>query len=191
MRHAVRIAFVATLAMVGSGSSQAQEPKARPGRGPEHRVLDRMVGHWNFIGKVYGKESGSEPTTVEGASDSHYLGDSTWLVSKGKATGGISYETVGIMCFDSEKGKYVSTGANSLFTPSLHLSEGTYDEASRTISWKEREVSEPGSGEKATVKSETTFKDDDTSVSVGFIKRPGSEQFVKWYEFTSSRRKGS
>jgi hypothetical protein len=191
MRHAVRLAFVATLAMVGSGSSQAQEPKARPGRGPEHRVLDRMVGHWNFIGKIYSKEPGSEPTKVEGANDTNFLGESTWLVSKSKATGDISYEAEGIMCFDAEKGKYVSTGANSYFTPRLVLSEGTYDEASRTLSWKEREILEPGSGEKAAVKTETTFKDDDTMVTVGSIKRAGSEQFVKWYEITNSRRKGS
>jgi Protein of unknown function (DUF1579) len=192
MRHAVRFAFVATLAMVGSGFSQAMETKAGPGRRPEHRVLQRMVGHWDVTAKFYPKESGAEPTTLEGAGDSNFLGESTWLVSTGKGRfGNEPCESVGIMCYDAQKGKYISTGANSVFPPRLALAEGTYDESSRTISWKEREIIEPGSGEKVTVKSETIFKDDETMVGVAYIKRPGSVQFVKWAEFTSKRRKGS
>jgi len=95
------------------------------------------------------------------------------------------------MCYDAQKGKYVATGANSFFAPKLSLDEGTYDESSRTFSWGEHEMLEPGSGEKVTVKSETTFKDDETIVAVSYIKRTGSEQFVKWTEGTSSRRKDS
>jgi hypothetical protein len=150
-----------------------------------------MVGHWDFTGKVFDENSGAEPLKLEGSVENRFLGESAWVVATGKGrAGNDSYEIVSIMCFDAETQKFVATGANSAFPPKLVLDEGTYDESSKTISWKEQEILEPGSGKKATVKGEDTFKSENTFVSIAYIKRHGSDRYVKWVETINNRRAG-
>ncbi len=128
----------------------------------------------------------------EGSAENRFLGESGWVVGmvKGRADNE-PYEVVGITCFDAEKGKIVATGANSILPPKLALDEGTYDEASKTIFWKEQEILEPGSGKKVTVKAEDNYKGEDRFVSIVYIKRPGSDRFVKWVELAGTKRNRS
>ena len=126
---------------------------------------------------------------VEGWWESEFFGDGSVLIcrSKGRA-GGAPFEGVILLCYDAQNGKYTA-GAHTAFPGRLLLDEGTYDEASQTISWTEHDVLVLGSGEKVLAKGEETFKDEDTILQTVYIKRRGSETYVKWVETTFRRRK--
>lgn len=185
MRVAIRAMVLVTLMMVGAGPAPAQE---KGGPGPERKVLERLAGRWEFTGKVF--LPGSESLKLEGTSEAAFLEGSDWLVSRGKGRANDEpFDMVVITCFDAGKGRFTGTGAHSAFPPHLTIDEGTYDEASRTLRWEESEALEPGTGAKVMTRAEDTFRDDDTLVSTSYIKRPGENEYVKWVEVTSRRRK--
>jgi hypothetical protein len=162
----------------------------KPGKGAERRVLERFVGSWDLTGKIYDKDPEAEPMKVEGWWESDFLGDSSVLICKSKGrAGGAPFERVILLCYDAQKGKYTAAGANTAFPSRLLLDEGTYDEASQTISWTEHDILVLGSGEKVLAKGEETFQGEDTILQTVSIKQPGSETYVTWVETTFQRRK--
>jgi hypothetical protein len=149
----------------------AKDTKDKLKAGPDYGVVERMVGRWDLTGVVYPKDPKAAPLKGEDTQETNFLGNSSWLVSKTKGRiGELPLESVGLMCYDPEKGKYTATGAGTLDPPRLVIAEGTYAESSKTMSWKELEVIEPGTTEKAVSKSEHTFKDADTFVAAAYIK---------------------
>lgn len=164
--------------------------EGKPDDGAERQVLERFVGSWDLSGKLYHEDPNAEPMKVEGRWESDFLGDSSFLISKSQGrAGGAPFERMTILCYDIQKGKYTAAGANTAFPSRLLLDEGTYDEASRTISWAEHEILVLGSSEKVLARGEETFQDEDTILQTVSIKRPGSETYVKWVETTFRRRK--
>jgi hypothetical protein len=164
--------------------------EGKPDKGAEHRVLERFVGSWDLTGKIYDKDPEAEPMEMDGWWESDFFGDSSVLICKSKGrAGGAPFERVILLCYDAQKGKYTAAGANTAFPGRLLLDEGTYDEASQTISWTEHDVLVLGSGEKVLARGEETFKDEDTILQTVYIKRRGSETYVKWVETTFRRRK--
>ncbi len=189
------MAAVAVLALV-SGAARpddaakggGQPPAAKAQKGPEHKILERYVGKFTVTGTVYHRDPKEAPLKFTGTSEAEFLGGSSWVVSRGKARGSMEMEDAGILCYDAKKGKYTAVGANSVFPPGLDIGEGTYDAAKRTMSWKEQKTPDPITGEEVIVKGEDVFQDDGTIVSTSYIKRPGTNEFVKWAEFVSKRR---
>jgi hypothetical protein len=164
--------------------------EGEPDKGAERRVLERFVGSWDLTGTLYDEDPTAEPMKVEGWWESDFLGNSSFLISKSKCrAGGVPFDRLTILCYDAPKGKYTAAGANTAFPSRLLLDEGTYDEASQSISWTEHDILVLGSGEKVLAKGEETFKDGDTILQTVYIKRPGSETYVKWVETTFQRRK--
>jgi hypothetical protein len=164
--------------------------EGKPGNGAERRVLERFVGHWDLTGEVYDKDPGAAPVQIEGWWESSFMGDSPFLIAKSKGRVGTApFERVVILCYDSQKGRYTAAGAHSAFPTGLILDEGTYDEANKTLSWQEHEILASASGGKVLAKGEETFKDEDTILQTVYLKRPGSETYIKWVETTFRRRK--
>jgi hypothetical protein len=94
---------------------------------------------------------------VEGWWESDFFGDSSVLICKSKGRAGRApFERVILLCYDVQKGKYTAAGAHTAFPSRLLLDEGTYDEASQTISWTEHDILALGSGEKVMAKGEET-----------------------------------
>jgi hypothetical protein len=164
--------------------------EGKPDDGAERQVLERFVGSWDLSGKLYHEDPEAEPLKLEGLWEADFLGDSSFLISgsKGRA-GGAPFERMTILCYDAQRGRYTAAGANTAFPGRLLLNEGTYDEASRTISWAEHAMPGLGPGETVLVRGEETFTDEDTMFQTVSIKRPGSERYVKWVETTFRRRK--
>lgn len=174
-----------------SGRKPIQDTKADPGKGAARKVLEQLAGRWDFTGTVYGGDGKSEVLRLAGTFDAGFLADSSWLAGKGQGRANDKpFEFVSILCYDEKKGRYTATGAHSVFPTTLYIDEAVYDEASKTFAWKEGEMVEPETGQTVTSKGEDIIKDTDTSVTVGYIKRPGSNEFVKWYEITNKRRRG-
>jgi Protein of unknown function (DUF1579) len=187
MRYATSLTVVFALAVLGFGQ---QPDQTKAANGPEHKVLEKFVGKFDFSGTVHLKDPSAPPMKITGSSESKFLAGSEWVVCQGsfKSDKG-SGEEVGIMCYDAKKGKYVRTGANSMFPPGLAVCEGTYDEGSKTLTWKEQEFTEPGTGEAAVVRTVEVIREDGSVASTCTIKRQGSNEFVKFAEFTMTPRK--
>lgn len=78
---------------------------------------------------------------------------------------------------------------NSLMPPPIRSDEGTYDEATKTLTWTGVKVM-PGSDQPVLTKVEETFTDAGTVVTHAFMKRPGSDEYVRWFDFVQKRRRG-
>ena len=164
--------------------------EGKPDNGAERGVLERFVGHWDLAGKVYDEDPSAALVQIEGWWESSFMGDSPFLIAKSKGRSGTApFERVVILCYDFQKGKYTAAGAHSAFPTGLILDEGTYDEANKKISWQEHEILGSASGGKVLAKGEETFKDEDTILQTVYLKRPGSETYIKWVETTFRRRK--
>ena len=149
MRFALRILLVAASAVVSAAPARSQESPGKPPKGPEHKVLAQGTGHWEYTGTMYLADPKAEPMKLSGTAEVEFLGDTSWLILKDRGRANETpYESVGIMCYDSEKGRYTATMASTYAPPPLVIGEATYDEASRTFSWKEQEAVEPDTGKR-------------------------------------------
>lgn len=100
--------------------------------GPEHELLKGMAGKWKTKMISYW-ENPEEPGVAEGVSDIKLIMDGRFAVESYKSDyNGMPFEGMGITGYDKVKKKYVGTWMDNMGTGVMH-SEGTYDEASKTL----------------------------------------------------------
>ncbi|MBL9078918.1 MAG: DUF1579 domain-containing protein [Planctomycetes bacterium] len=103
----------------------AQEGPPQPG--PQHKALAMAEGVWDA--KVEGM--GPEPAT--GTSTMKMVLGGFWLEDTFSCDfGGMKFEGRGMTGYDPIKGKYVGTWTDNM-SPALMVTEGTYDEKTRTL----------------------------------------------------------
>jgi len=153
---------IAVFALAVPAATAQDAPKP----GPEHEVLNKMVGNWDFTMKVAGMES--KGTVV-------YKMDLGGLWLKGEMEGsfgadkfsGRSFDT-----YDAAKKKYIGVWMDSMSTQPMTL-EGTYDKATKTLTMA---GDGPGMDGKPTkYKAVSTFVDDATTnfaMYMGDAKEP-------------------
>lgn len=100
-----------------------QEP---PEPGPQHRVLQQMVGEWDVVIDIGGAASKATQSNKSMPGGMFILGDIT-----GEA-GGQPFHGHGVWGYDQGQGKYVSLWVDN-FESSLQLGAGSYDEKTRTL----------------------------------------------------------
>jgi hypothetical protein len=151
------------IAAVAAPTVNAQGPKP----GPEHEILQKMVGNWDLTMKIGGMESKGKVTYKM------VLGG-MWLESslEGEIFGQKFYGK-GFDSYDAGKKKYVSTWFDSM-SASPMVMEGTYDKTKKSLTL---EGEGPGMDGKPTKhKSVSVMPDDDTinfSMYMGDGKEPG------------------
>ncbi len=141
---------VALAVVLAAPVVRAQEP---PKPGPEHEVLNKLVGTWDTTMKAGGMEfKGTVTYKME-------LGG-LWLASSLESDlGGQKFSGRGFDTYDTTKKKYVGVWLDSMSTGPITM-EGTYDKATKTMTMSGEG---PGMGGKPTkYKSVSTMTDDDT-----------------------------
>jgi len=161
--NTVRFFSIVALAALTSSTVGAQD---FPKPGPEHEMLKKMAGNWDFTMKMMGAESkGKVVYKME-------LGG-MWLVSslEGEIFGTKFYGK-GLDSYDANKKKYVSAWFDSM-SASPMIMEGTLDKEKKTLTLAGEG---PGSDGKPTkYKSISVMPDDDTiefSMYMGETKDP-------------------
>lgn len=165
-----------------AGGQHQMPPEVKPG--PEHARLAKTVGTWDATVTSF---MNGTPQTSKGTETRRMVGD-LWLIAD--FTGefdGKPFAGHMISGFDQDKKKYVGTWVSSMQTaPSV--SEGTYDEATKTLTCK---VTCTMDGKPMTSTHVTEFKDNDTmSTKMSGPGPDGKETTMMTIEYKRKKTSG-
>jgi hypothetical protein len=183
MKNASAVLCVMALAGLGLAPALAQEKKAAPPAaaqgmppmpkpGPEHDVLKTDVGAWDAT--VESWMAPGQPAMVSKGTETNTLLGGMWLVTEFKGDFmNMPFAGHGVMGYDANKKKYVSTWVDSMST-GLMLGEASYDPATKTMTgWVE--ATDP-SGKPQKMKETSEHKDPDTRVFTMYMTGPDGKE---------------
>lgn len=179
-RHAISLLVLcAGIASLPSLSAMAQEP-ALPQPGPEHALLKESEGTWEANTKM------ADGTTMPGVMTFKMECGGLWLVSDYKAeVPGFKFQGKGMDGYDPMKKKYVSVWVDSVTTSPMTL-EGTYDEATKTMTMAGGGTGSDGKPLKVKNVTKITDKDHQT-LQMFTINADGKEELQMTIEFTRKK----
>jgi hypothetical protein len=156
-------------------ASNAQEPLPQlPEAAPEMKILRHDAGTWNadiafFTPDGELKSSGMEVNRM--------IGD-YWLVGDFEMElMGVTFRGHGTMGFDAKTKQFTGSWIDSMNPHAAHVT-GTWDEASRTITYSSEGLDMMGNPEKS--KMTTTYSPDwQTRTFIRYVQLPGSEEWEK------------
>lgn len=104
--------------------------------GPEHAVLAREAGTWDAAVEIRMGPPGALPQISKGVEISRLCCNGLWLIKEFRSDPAYpSFEGHGVAGYDPVKKRYTGIWVDSdLNTPMI--SEGTYDAASKTMTWQ-------------------------------------------------------
>jgi hypothetical protein len=147
----------------------------QPLPGPHHAVLKDLEGTWDFVAVTY-MDFGVTAVTNDGVAENRLVVNDLWLVTDFKTSIlDVPYRGHEILGFDVVKGRYVGTWVDSMST-SMMTSEGTYDEATRTLTLTMK--GRDGTGAEVVMKGITRFIDKDHHAWTAKLLLPDGEEIV-------------
>jgi hypothetical protein len=184
--------MTALLWMVGGGGLAGEKKKdpfaeylekfGTPG--PEHKMLKSMTGTWTAKVKFY-MEPGKPPTESTGKTVRTMVMDGRYLQDKfdGEAFGK-KFQGMGLTAYDRFKKQYSMTWIDSMGT-GVSMNHGTYDEKTKTFTYRGPEEIDPISGMK--MKTRDTLKIvSDNEQLMEMYRESGGKEF-KVLEITYTR----
>lgn len=186
MRHRRLVPALALLVSVPlvAPAPPIQNPfAAKPSK--EHALLEQLAGKWTA--KFTLTMPGMPPMTSTGTEVNERLGG-LWIATRYDDPGmlGGAFAGAQLLGYDPAKKKYVAAWADSQST-ALSLQDGTYDEATRTLTLSGPSV-DPMTGQQGTVRSVLRWSDDDHRVQTMFVPGPGDEE-MELFEIEYARVK--
>ncbi|MGD9636074.1 MAG: DUF1579 domain-containing protein [Pirellulales bacterium] len=156
-----------------------------PGPTAEHALLKEGVSTWDATMKMY-EASGEEPTVAKATETVELMPGGMWVLSKFESEfAGMPFTGRGVTGYDPWKKKYVGTWIDSM-SPSLMISEGEYDPATKTAT-SYAEGRAPVSGE--IIKYKQVSRTIDANTRTFEMYRPEKDgEFVKMMEIEYKRR---
>lgn len=153
---------------------------------PEHRALRKGVGTWDATVKAWMDPKG-EPSESKGTEVNRMMPGGMWLLSDFKGEfGGQPFQGRGQSGYDPARKKYISTWIDSM-SPGLMLMEGTFDEATKTLTMIGEMPDE--TGKPATFKQVLKHEGDDERHFTMYVKSERSgPDFVKLMEIHYKKR---
>jgi hypothetical protein len=127
------LTLLACMAVAVEGRVLAQQPEFKlPQPGPEHKVLEPLIGTWNAKVKFW-LDPTQPPQESEGVMKRKWIMDGRFVEEKyeGKALGA-SFQGMGLTGYDPLKKKYVGTWVDSM-SCSIMVSQGDYDAKTKTL----------------------------------------------------------
>lgn len=154
-KHVVRGIAVGTLTLVlGASLALADQAKEKNGApqmdaqtqammaemakyaapGPEHKILDATVGKWKMVSKAW--MGPGEPAVTEGTAEWEWILGGRFLVYRGHGTMmGQPFEGFEVLGYDRKAKGYVGFWADNMGTGFWPMSGGTYDEATKALTF--------------------------------------------------------
>ncbi len=156
MKLQLTLSLLAVICLAPLALAQDGGTPEMPKPGAEHANLKKAEGNWDAV--VEGE--GMEPS--KGSSQMKMVLGGFWLSDHFTCDfGGMKFEGHGITGYDPIKRKYVSTWIDNM-TPSLMVTEGTFDEKTRTLNMTGDGYDHMGN--KVKVRTATIHKDANTVV---------------------------
>lgn len=130
------------LSCIGIAQVSGQEMPEMPKPVKEHEFLHKFVGEWESTGKSIATE-GMPAMEWKGTAKARMLGG-FWVVSEGKGDPmGEPMENILTLGYDTEKGKYVGTWADSC-NNHMWKYEGTLEGEKLTLNTEGPDMTQPG-----------------------------------------------
>ena len=171
--------FCAGIASLFSFSAVAQDP-ALPQPGAEHALLKESEGTWDANMKM------ADGSTMPGVMTFKMECGGLWLVSDYKSeVPGFKFHGKGMDGYDPFKKKYVSVWVDSVTTSPMTM-EGTYDEATKTMTMTGGGTGSDGKPVKVKNVNKITDKDHQT-FQMFTINADGKEELQMTIEFTRKK----
>ncbi|MBL8727826.1 MAG: DUF1579 domain-containing protein [Planctomycetes bacterium] len=181
MKTQLSVALLSLLCIAPFTRAQEGGTPEMPKPGPEHANLQMAEGTWDAV--VEGE--GMEPS--KGTSVMKMVLGGFWMSDHFTCDfGGMKFEGHGMTGYDPIKKKYVSTWVDNM-NPALMVTEGTYDEKTRTLNMTGDGYDHMGNQVK--VRTATIHKDRNTVVFEMYHKGAGAE--TKVMSITYTRRDAS
>jgi hypothetical protein len=170
-----------------AGAQEGGPPVPKPTA--EHKIVTADEGTWDATVKSFMGPPGAQPSVSKGVEVNTVLPGGLWLLSRFQGEfGGMAFEGRGQFGYDPVAKKYVGTWIDSM-SPTLSVLEGSYDPATRTMTYV-------GNGVDATTRSKfaqkmvTTTSGDGTRVFTLYLtsNETGGKE-AKMMEITYTKRK--
>ena len=180
--------IVSFLICISNAKLFAQDMKAMQDYmtpGDVHKMIAKYDGTWNSAVSVWMKPGDAPMMSKSVAVNTMILGGRYQQSKIAGDYGGMPFEALSLLSYDNMKKVFTSTWLDNFGTGTMTL-EGTWDGASRTITFKGK-MFEPMSGKDIQVKETIQYVDDNTIKNQMFMESAAGE--VKTMEIISSRAK--
>jgi len=162
--------------------------------GPNHQLLNGMVGEWTCDCKFWMDPTNPSPTTSKGTATNTWVMDKKFVKQEFKGTFAMApgapeapFNGMGYTGYDNVKGKFVSTWMDSMSTGIMY-SEGSYDAASKTFTFS-AQCTDPMTNKPTTVTEVIKVIDDNTHTFTMSGTGPDGKD-MKMGEITYHRKGG-
>jgi len=182
--------FLATLAAVvpcaaTAASAATSEPAAATGVVAGAAVVKLEEGVWDAVAEIPAASPDAAPTTMRGVQTNTLLAGGRWMRNDFELEGYAGHGTWG---WDPRKGRYVGIWVDSN-SDYIRLDEGTYDPATRTLTWT-AELRQPEPHPPARYRMVETFRGDTRVLTMTAIG-PKTGKVVPLGTITFTRRTGA
>jgi hypothetical protein len=175
--------LLVTAGVMPDARAQAPTPEASQ----EHKLLQKDLGVWDAVMKIWMQGPESDPITSQGVERNRPLGD-FWVVSNYEGDlGGEKFAGHSQTGFDPVKKKFIGTWIDSM-SPHLSQMEGTFDEATQELTMVMSMI-DPATNQETKAKTISKHIDKDTRQFTMFMEAPGvGDGWVKSMEISYKRR---
>jgi hypothetical protein len=173
--------------LAGAASTHHSTAQQPPQPGPEHKVLDPLVGTWNAKVKFW-MDPSKPPQESEGVMKRQWIMDGRFIQEKyeGKAFGS-TFQGMGLTGYDPLKKKYVGTWIDSL-SCAIMIVHGDYDAKTKTLTSYSDDI-DPYTGIKMKSRDVFRFVDDDHQVMEMYrTPEKGEEKKVMEIHYTRVKK---
>ncbi len=168
----------------GAAQKEAGAPEqSKPG--PEHAVLAREAGTWEAAVEIRMGPPGAPPQISKGVEIGRLCCNGLWLIKEFKSDPAYpSFEGHGVAGYDPVRKRYTGIWVDSdLNTPMI--AEGTYDAASKTMTWQGSVLS---GGKQMRFREVDVWKDENSRQFTMYMPGPDGKE-AAGLNITYSRRK--
>lgn len=163
---------------------EAMEKAVAPG--PEHKLLDGMVGTWNTVVKFY-PAPGAPAYESTGVSKNQWVLGGRYVEQRFKGTSmGKPFEGIGYTGYDKVRKQYFGTWMDSMSTSAM-ASTGQAEDGGRVWTFQGH-MDDPMSGQSIPMKEKMTFIDKNKHVFEMWSPAPDGSTF-KTMEIVYTRKK--
>ena len=182
MRSSALIGSLAFAVMM-SANVLAQFPTASK----EHKVLMEEVSKWDAeVTMFMGPEGPYDPPSKSKAQETNRMVGDFWLVSDFKGSfEGLPFAGHALFGYDTKKQRFVGTWVDS-FTPTPMRMVGTYDEKTKTTTYKTSYTEMDGSAGKG---KNVVVYGENKRVMTMYSAEPGTDNMIKVMEITYTKAK--
>jgi hypothetical protein len=151
--------------------------------GPEHRMLEPLLGSWTISGQCWEKQ-GESPQSVTGTDDSEWVLGNRFVKCHVKGSkAGKQFEGIGMMGYDNAQRQYQASWQDTECT-AIKMETGTYDSATKTFTFTGDFKDE--NGQSVRCRRLVKIDSDDQHTMTAYLT-PGGQTEMKVAELTFKR----